>query len=292
MRVVADDPVLVQACRQLYRDWARAPADGDSREVRIRIHGRAGRGNPEKEVRVRFDGRRLVLRGAGVRGCAAVVPGQADCYLSPDWFRNPARLKDAVLDTLILFLLARRDRVPLHAAALGLGRTAAILAGTPGVGKSTLALEGARSGMRLMSEDTVFVQTGGSGRVWGWPGQVHLDPVDADRSGERVVHTRVRGGHRKVAVDPCLDTENVQYVARRSGLFLLTRDDGPAGLEELSVEAATREIVDSLEPGFDVFRGSMPTAVAVAARDGCWRLRLDGNPAAAVQRLKAVLQRA
>src|SRR5947207_3407127 len=59
-------------------------------------------------------------------------------------------------------------------AAIARGGVALLLAGPPGTGKSTLAYQAHRRGLRVLSDDAVYVQLDPELRVWGLPGRVRL----------------------------------------------------------------------------------------------------------------------
>lgn len=122
-----------------------------------------------------------------------------------------------LLEFATLTLLARaQPLVPLHAAAVVLGDRCALLLGDRGAGKSTLCLHAMLAGLRLLSEDSVFVSADAR-LAAGVPGFLHLR-LDATRwvrgtrhaaTLARAARIRRRSGVRKLELD-----------LRRSGLPL------------------------------------------------------------------------
>ncbi|MGE5721093.1 MAG: hypothetical protein ACM3YM_01415, partial [Sphingomonadales bacterium] len=189
---------------------------------------------------------------------------------------DPAALAAEVTDTLLLFLLARSGRIPLHAAGVMSGDTALVLSGPSGSGKSTLALAAAARGFQVLSDDTVFIEVGPPARVWGLPRPIHVFPADAP-SGAGA--TRQRGGKLKSVVP--LDAALSRRVADQAKLILLNRSDRLA-LTPLDTEAAVAGL-SRLEPGFHLLREESEAAARALARHGAWRLDLADDPAAAIE---------
>ena len=100
-----------------------------------------------------------------------------------DWPEDYA-IEDActyLLGPIMGFVLRLRGITCLHASAISLGDCAIALAGSPGVGKSTLAAAFARNGFPVLSDDVValadqgrqFLAQPGYPRVNLWPDSVH-----------------------------------------------------------------------------------------------------------------------
>ncbi len=243
---------------------------------------------PAEAPRIRAWNERLTLDGEGVRAAADARRRRAWCRVDPALAADGRRLRSEALDTLLLFLLTRLDRQPLHAACVALGDVAAVLAGPPGAGKSTLAWEAARAGLRVVSEDAVYIQLEPRLRVWGWPGAIHLAPADAERLPESAMAPlRIRGGRWKHALD---SAALAPAYAERALLFVLRPGADRAAASPLPVERAVRELATSLEPGFDVFRRTLPAAIRALAAGGCHRLALSGEGAAAIEVVRAVIE--
>ena len=292
---------LARCFAEQYGSWSDAclPRQPGARGVRLRCallpqgrHGCEGVGavSMGTPLRIRVWKDRLALRGNGARGAAWSRAAVARCELAEGWLDQPARTRSEVLDTLLLFVLTRQDRVPLHAAGLACGDVAAVLAGPAGSGKSTLALHGVRAGLQLLSEDTVYIQAR-PGRVWGWPGGIHVAPAQlALLGGIGASGERVRNGKRKAVIEPShatrLDSRTTgaapALYRHRSALFLLERGRGPASLTVVDRAEAMAALSASIEPGFASFRAQLPAAVRAVASEGCWRLSLSADSAAAV----------
>jgi hypothetical protein len=188
---------------------------------------------------------------------------------------NDAAAFADLTDTLLLFLLARRGRTPVHASAFMAGDLAVVLAGSSGSGKSTLALAASDRGLAVLSDDMVFVQLEPFA-LWGFPRPIHVFEADAP-SGDH--QTRVRSGKTKAAVPlvrPALNAERCVLVVLERGTELALRPIEP--------EAAVDELMN-LDSGFDLLEKDSRGAIGALASNGAWRLTLSNDPRAAIELL-------
>lgn len=293
LRVESNSPRVMAAAEAAFG----APVDGTAAarlpgepapRVRIRTKGRGGagvvsHGVPHHEL--------LLVSGRGCRGYADRVRGDAVAEVREGLLDDAEQFRVGVMEALALFLLARLDRDPLHAAAVARGRTALLLAGRSGVGKSTLVYAAARAGMRVLSEDAVFIQLDPL-RVWGMPRYVHLTPETSRFFPElEAVRPRVLfNGKTKRAVDlrSLGAAGDGEAVAERAGVCLLARGPRP-GIEPVGAATAMEALTAAPEPGFDHFAGSVGERVARVAEGGAWRVTLPPHPADGVPMLRELL---
>jgi len=272
--IIADDPALLNAAVANFAGLTRHAASSDV-EISIRL-----RWNDLATTRVGFaisaKGSCLTLEGDGILGRADAATRTAECTLSRAYGADRGLLAE-IGETLLLFLLTKSGRAPIHAAAVMIGETAVLLAGRSGSGKSSLALAAQRQGLEVLSEDTTYVQLAPRHTVWGWPGAIHLHRADAPpgdfpqrRRGGRVKSAVPRAAARSraeravlVAIVPG-DTLRLQRVATDRLLTLLTPD----------------------EPGFSLLRREIDEALRELARAGAWRLTLNKHPEEAVALLR------
>lgn len=290
--VTADTPALLHAALGAY---AEPSSPGDSgRGAGARGHGEpplhlhlflatdiSSRGDAALDVRVAEP--RLILAGAA-SGRADAARSEASCTVPPPLLDEPQRLAE-VLDTLLLFIVTRRGRVPVHASGVVAGDTAAVLAGPSGTGKSTLALAAHRAGLPVLSDDTVYVQMAPRPRVWGFPRPIHVFPHDAPADEDGAM--RLRSGRWKRAVP----LPAAPPPAARAALFLLEPGDEVA-LHPVDADTAVERMMALLEPGFDDFRRELPGVVRALCDGGAWRLTLSADPADAVRLVRQTLERA
>ena len=265
---------LLATVAEAYAEWRQAgPTDGPP----IQLALQAGDETPgDGLVQIEVEGPRLRLKGAGVEGWADAQLLEAFCRAPPSLAGRPGALVGEVIDTLLLFLLARSGRVPLHAAGILCGRTAAVLAGPSGSGKSTLSLAAMARGLRILSDDTVYIQLQPRLRIWGFPRPVHVFPADAPG----FTHgTRLRAGKLK-AVLP-LPPWSDPPVADHAAVVLLARGNR-VRLEPIEPSVAAAAL-SRLEPGFDLLAEPSARAVEAMTAPGAWRLTLTRNPSEAIE---------
>lgn len=276
--VIADDPSLLQAAVAPYLGWeAKAPIARPTISIRLKRQM-----TPAAHVgfRIAVEGSRLSLTGDAIAGWADAKLGQAGCTVSSDLIADAAGLLSEAVDTLLLFLLARSGRTPVHASAIVMGERALLLAGPSGAGKSTLALAAARRGFPVLSDDTVYVQTEPHLRIWGLGSTIHVLSEDAPAE---TLGTRLRNGKLKLAVAVPRDP---QPFADHASVILLERGGKPE-LVRASPDAAM-ESLSRLEPGFDLLREASAAAHRALLREGdIWKLTLSRDPGAAIELLCA-----
>ncbi len=268
--LIADDPQLLAAARAAYAHWsAEAPFAEPALELRLEA-------GSVSSIQVSFDisveGSRLRIAGDGIEGEADALTGAARARLPGTLADDRAVLID-VLDTLLLFLLARRGRVPVHASGFVLGEKAVVLAGPSGSGKSTLALAAAQRGFSVLSDDTLFVQLEPSFAIWGFPRPIHVFPEDGP-TGDHPL--RLRNAKIKTAIE----APKLALNAEESRLVLLERGDQLA-LKLVEPADAVRSLM-RLDAGFDLLASESRAAIEALASRGAWRLTLARDPGAAI----------
>ena len=269
--IIADDPQLVAAARAAYAHWlAEAPMAEALIELRLEVGTASSAEGVSFNINV--EGSRLRVSGRGISGSADAAARKAAAVVPLEIVNDPASFAD-LLDTLLLFMLTRNGRTPVHASAFMLGDRAIVFAGRSGSGKSTLALAAAKRGHAILSDDTVFVQLEPSFALWGFPRQIHVFAADAPE-GEHV--TRVRAGKVKAAVP----LPKAASKAEKCALVLLDRGTQLA-LDRIDRSAAVESLMD-LDPGFDLLEQESCEALGALAADGAWRLSLSDDPDGAI----------
>ncbi|HEU4962018.1 MAG TPA: hypothetical protein VFT56_16640 [Sphingomonas sp.] len=276
--IIADHPVLLETASAAYADWTAAdPAGPPAIEIRLRLAEASAAGVSDG---IQVEGSRLMLAGEGIEGTADARTGRGCCSVPPRLLEDAAALAAEVVDPILLFLLARMGRTPLHAAGIVLGETAVLLAGRSGAGKSTLALAAAADGLSVLSDDTIHVQLGPRLRVWGFARAVHVFPDEAP-PGDHAI--RIQAGKRKATV--ALPAPARGRHADRAILVVLDRGERLA-LEPIPAEEAMARLM-RLDPGFDLLREQSAAAIGALAAGGAWRLTLTADPGAAIALLRA-----
>lgn len=286
VRFEADAEALLDSAVQAFSAWMHAPQDEDASPLTVRLRLGPGVEEVGQEPRISLDGPVLRVVGRSVRAEARVDARIARSSVPHDLSEDPARLAATLLDTIVLFLVTRCGRIPLHAAGLLVGDQALLLAGSSGSGKSTLALAAHERGIPVLSEDTVYIQLEPTVRVWGFPRPIHLLSPPAQRAPAAPVDGsfRLRGGRWKVAV-PAERSWPEGPVAEQAQLCLLEHG-GRVSLRPTTAEHARERLLGCLEPGFDHFADVLPRAVEELTRRGAWILTLSEDPDEAIALLQ------
>jgi len=270
--ITAGEPALLAAVAEAYGDCLMAGrADGPP----IALALEAGDEPASGPIQIEVEGRRLRLTG-GADGWADARTLTAFCRIPRALAERPARLAAEVTDTLLLFLLCRSGRTPLHAAGVMCGETAVLLAGPSGSGKSTLSLAAVGRGLRILSDDTVYIQMLPRLRIWGLPRPVHVFPADAPGF---IGETRLRAGKLKVAAP--VPAWPGPPVADQASVVLLERGER-VRLEPIEPRVAAKAL-SRLEPGFDLLDRESAEAIAAVTAADAWRLTLTRDPATAIE---------
>lgn len=274
--IAVDDPDLAAAVGAAYAEWKAAGPIAAPR-ITLRLE-RAGPPSIGVSLDIRVTGSRVAVRGPGIIGGANAATGQGWCILPRRLTEGASALANEAVDALLLFLLARSGRTPLHAAGILLGERALVLTGPSGSGKSTLALAAAYRGLRLLADDMVFVQIEPRLRLWGFPRPIHVFPRDAPHGRHRM---RMRAGRLKAAL-PVPRAATAPH-ADEGCLILLQRGERLA-LEPMETEQAIDAM--TFDPGFDLLRDQSIAALRALAQHGVWRLSLTRDPGAAIEFLR------
>jgi hypothetical protein len=290
LRVESNSPRVIAAAHDAFggEDTDESAGKADA-HIRINVRpGRADDGGPVSHGVPRPE--LLLLSSAGCHGYGDAMLGEAVAEVGEGLVDDREHFRCGVLEALALFMLARRDRDPLHAAAVVRGGAALLLAGPSGVGKSTLVYAAACAGLEILSEDAVFLQLDPF-RVWGMPRFVHLTPASVRffPELEGVRPKLLANGKTKLALDlreraPAAPTA----FAERAGVCLLARGDVP-GIARLEADEVVEALTAAPEPGFDLYAGSIGARIRHAAECGAWRLTLPAHPSDAVPMLHRVL---
>lgn len=282
LAVEADRAALLGLVAETCRGWEGEPDPGVLLQLGLTVGGGPfGEGPPA----VAIDRRRLRIVGEGLDASADAETGIARCSLHPAFLQCEQELRDEVLEPLLLFLLTRSGRTPLHAAGFLAGDLAVLLLGPSGAGKSCLALAARQAGYELLSDDTIYVQLQPELRIRGVPRPIHLLPGDAPQGCGGAM--RLRNGRLKQVVP--VHAQQRAPNARRAALCLLARGQEtrlePIGPAEVRAEA------DRLEPGFDLLQADIGEALAQLGKAGGWRLTLSAGPGEAIDLLRRNLDR-
>jgi len=235
------------------------------------------------------DADRVILHTPGSVGIADSRRQEATAYITPALLADRAHVQHSMIEGLTLVLVTACDRYPVHAAAIARGGVALLLAGPPGTGKSTLAYQAHRRGLRVLSDDAVYVQLDPELRVWGLPGRVRLLTTAVTHFPELAGRspTFLANGNEKLVVQcpgewPAAPAP--APVATRARVCLLERTGGSTTVSK--APASSSEVQAFLTDGIGLsrarFGASLDEALRRLAGAGGWRVSLSANPADAM----------
>mgnify|MGYP006294685151 CR=1 FL=1 len=290
VRFRSNAPAVVEVAETAFERWRaleETPAlaelvEREGVEIVVVVHEGDEGGAEHAPVRYRvLEDKRVLYQTHGSVAFADPARRQARAFVTPALVADRDHFRYALLEGMTLSLLTPLDRQPFHAAALVRDGTALLLAGPSGTGKSTLAYAAVRDGLDLLAEDTVFLQSRPSLRIWGLPGFLHLPPDARERFPELTgeVPTMLANGKRKLSLDlRALDALPTRPVVDRAGVCLLRREGGRGDLEPVAADVLADHLIDGLEPGFDIFADTIREPVELLTAGGGWRLTLADHP--------------
>jgi hypothetical protein len=170
---------------------------------------------------------------------------------------------------------------------------AVLLAGPSATGKSTLAYPAHAAGIRVLSDDRVWVQMEPHLRIWGTPGTARLTAAALSLFPEldAVGLPRTPGSRGKftVPLKPLNDWSG--HTASRAVVCALVRG-GQAALDRMSPASLSTVLLSQLSPGFDRFPHRVQRVVGVLTGGGGWRLTLTDDVRKALPFLRRMLDEA
>lgn len=231
-----------------------------------------------------------LMRAHGMTGWLDLAAADGVVYVDEAYSNERALFSRTVFKAPFLTLITRRDRHPVHAAALRVGDAALLLQGPSGVGKSTLCYVASRAGIDVLSDDSVRVQLDPELRIWGLPGRVHLLEDAAARfdalraNGSTPVNANGRVKHLITIGSPVIP------MVRRARVCLLRR--GPAvSFAPVSPEEIRETLLSAPEARFDMYPAGRERAMTALAALGGWSLTLTDDAEEAVPALLELMAR-
>jgi hypothetical protein len=301
-RFVTNEPAMLDIVEEAFGVWrvleGHEVLDGEVRAVHVDItvvpddrdDDSDARGAPMSHEM--SDDLRFVARCAGSVATSDPARRLATMSATRALVADRARFRTEMLEAVVLALLSCYDRHPVHAAGVGHGGHALLLAAPSGTGKSTIAWLCHEAGLDLLGDDHVRVQLAPSLRVWGWPGRVRLVPETAAALGMPGLPVQLANGKRKAVIDASRGMSAGRLVASDATVCVLARDGGPLSLEPLAPAALVHALDQQLAPGFDRFPARWPDVARALTARGGWRLNLTSDAHDALPVVRDLLARA
>jgi hypothetical protein len=244
----------------------------------------------EALIEIREHPGRGVMFAAGEHGRYLIAPDARHVACAPpavpEW-----HWQRMLIGQVLPLLAALRGLHVIHASAVALGDRAIAIAGLPGAGKSTLALEFALAGHPLLAEDVVALRLD-AGRVLAEPGValVNLRPSEEAERLVKAAKLPVLGRSHKIHVN----LPRAASPLPLSALYLLEPSHAP-GASEASIESlpgpSVRDLIGTAFvpylAGREHLLGHLEFAAAIALTATVARVRLDraGSPRALAARI-------
>ena len=240
------------------------------------------------------DGDRHILRTTGSVGIVDGKRREAAAWVTRALLADWTRARYVWIEGMTLTLASARNRFPVHAAGVARGSNALLLAGPPGTGKSTLAYQSHRAGLRVLSDDAVYVQVEPVLRLWGVPGRVNLLSTARAHFPELagLAPSLLEDGSEKMAVrlpNAWAAPDGASPVATRAGVCLLERSGGRARLARVPAVEVRAFLKDGLGISRFRFGDALDRALEQLVPAGGWRLSLADDPSEAAPFLEEML---
>ena len=279
LAVRSNSRVVVKAAWNSFGHWLKLNEEfiepGPPLEVALVVQQADNSGHTPAPFIYRVHGDCLLAASGSNLLTAQLDQGRALGFVTPELIAEEGFFRYKVLECLALILTSRRDRTPVHAAAVCRNGRAVLLVGRSRAGKSTLSYACQREGFQFLAEDAVYVSTQGGLRLWSNSRQIHLAPQALSLFPELagIPAKLLASGKVKLTVDlPVSDAGPPQPYAGRTIVCLLQQDSGrESTLDPIDPQMLVEALTEKAEPGFDL-DPRMPEVVAALAREGTYLL--------------------
>jgi len=295
VRFATNDRAILSQVNEVFGHWrgAAGGATPKSKGIDIRLFLQEGDEGPEAEPLIWFrapDPLRWVAHTPGSLALADLERGVGVAYVTRTLVSDRVRFQVSILNFLVFIILTIDDRTPVHAAVIGSGDAAVLLAGGSGSGKSTLAYAARQAGLDVLSDDAAYIQLEPR-RVWGSGSSLLLlKEVTArfpELEGEPTALFPT--GKRKMIVPASNGARGKGWVSQ-AGVCLLERSRGPVKLERIKGDEIRAMLTyDPAHAGVR-FGARLADAAEWLAGKGGWKLTLSENPREAIPFIEEILR--
>ena len=282
---------MIALVEESFGDWRMVGEhqellSSEAARVRVLVHNRSA---PRDGFLPTFLSDENFILASGSFALVEPAMRNAVALVTPDEVANHAQFRYTILEAMTFGILTTLDRQPLHAAAVSLNDRMLLLAGRSGLGKSTLAYALGRSGFKVMTDDSVYLQRRPRLRAWGMPRYLHISEESRRFFPElsAVAAQLSARGKNKIVIDTrALGISHELPVGNDPRIVVLARANGPARLERLTPAQVVHALTTDMEQGFDRFQETIAPLLEQLAANAGWKLHLSDDPADAVTLLK------
>lgn len=291
VRFASNAAAVIDIVNSAFSAWSvldPLPVSGDSLALNVTLIVQPGdEGDERAHVRYRLVGRRVLLATRGSMGLVDPATREATAWVTPAFVADTQHFRYSLVEAVTMALITEFDRQPFHAACLVGNGGALLLTGPSGVGKSSLTWAALQSGrdVRVIAEDTVFLQTDPALRIWGLPGYLHL-PADMARlypELDGLQPTVLNNGKTKLAIDlrsPAMAA--MTPFVERAVVCELTRAGNEPGIRRVGRPEMLDRLTGRMEHGFDRFSDTIGRPLNAIVADGGWVMELPAEPTMAL----------
>lgn len=209
------ETALLDQASHAFGNLPHLPVNRNPSRLQVRLiltnyKGKVVRGtNPPEPILSSGSGLLCATLDAGNFALIDPESSRALVGVSPSMLRHPYHVRYELIEFALITLASRtQELVPLHAACVGRNGAGILLMGPSGTGKSTLCLHGISSGLKILSEDSAFIQASAV-LVTGTSNFLHIDketpnflePGPLKRQIEESPVIQRRSGARKYELD-------------------------------------------------------------------------------------------
>lgn len=296
VRFATNDHAILELVEEVFGHWRGADDGGvmpPSAGVDIRLFLQPGDEGPAAEPLVWFrapDPMRWIVHTPGSVALADLERRVGVGYVTRPLVADRVRFRVSILQFLVLIILTIEDRTPVHAAVIGNGDSALLLAGASGTGKSTLAYAASKAGLDVLSDDAAYVQLKPH-RVWGSGPSVLLLREAAERFPELggAPTALFPTGKRKMIVKSGSATGGKRWVSK-AGVCVLARSNGPVQVKRIGADEIRAILSYDPAGAGGRFGARLAEAAEWLAAPGGWQLSLSADPNEAIPFINELLR--
>jgi hypothetical protein len=294
VRFATNDRAILDQVEEVFGHWrggepgSAVPSAGA--DIRLFLHDGDEGSADEPTLTFRApDPLRWMVHTPGSFGLADLERRVGVAYVTRALVEDRPRFRVSILQFLVFIIITIEDRTPIHAAMIGRGDAALLLAGPAGSGKSTLAYAASKAGFDVLSDDAAYIQLEPR-RVWGGGASVLLLGDAAARWPEFAgMETALFPTGKRKTIVRAGSVGSRPWVTR-AGVCLLDRAGGPVKVTRIGAEEIRPVIVHDPAGAGGRFGARLEQSADWLSAHGGWRMSLSSDPGDAIPHLQKMLR--